>query len=150
MYTKRWCCSGELVLGLYARTTADLSWPSRSTELFDIIVDFPASTPALEDIKVRTESTTPLSVITLILLPLQTCLSKTDLRVHLVNSLRSLMDRRLLHPGADTKDIITQYIATIKCLRILDPAGVLLSRVADPIRRYLRFVLVLLPFHRLI
>lgn len=71
----------------------------------------------------------------------QTCLSKTDLRAHLVNSLRSLMERRLLHPGADTKDIITQYIATIKCLRILDPPGVLLSRVADPIRRYLRFVL---------
>lgn len=54
------------------------------------------------------------------------------------------MDRRLLHPGADTKDIITQYIATIKCLRILDPPGVLLSRVADPIREYLRFVAMLL------
>lgn len=49
------------------------------------------------------------------------------------------MNRRLLHPGADTKDIIIQYISTIRCLRILDPQGVLLSRVAEPIRVYLRY-----------
>jgi len=46
--------------------------------------------------------------------------------------------KRLLHPGADTKLILTQYVATIKCLRIVDPPGVLLFKVADPIRRYLR------------
>ena len=48
--------------------------------------------------------------------------------------------KRLLHPGADTKLILSQYVATIKCLRIIDPPGVLLFKVADPIRRYLRFV----------
>ena len=48
--------------------------------------------------------------------------------------------KRLLHPGADTKDILTQYVSTIRCLRILDPPGVLLYKVADPIRRYLRSV----------
>lgn len=46
--------------------------------------------------------------------------------------------RRLLHPGADTKDILTQYVSIIRCLRIIDPPGVLLYKVADPIRRYLR------------
>jgi len=46
--------------------------------------------------------------------------------------------KRLLHPGAETKDVITQYISTIRCLRILDPAGVLLHKVAEPIRRHLR------------
>jgi len=46
--------------------------------------------------------------------------------------------KRLLHPGADTKLILTQYVATIKCLRLVDPPGVLLFKVADPIRRYLR------------
>ena len=46
--------------------------------------------------------------------------------------------RRLLHPGAETKDVITQYISTIRCLRILDPQGVLLHKVADPIRKHLR------------
>lgn len=46
--------------------------------------------------------------------------------------------KRLLHPGAETKDVITQYISTIRCLRILDPIGVLLHKVAEPIRRHLR------------
>lgn len=47
--------------------------------------------------------------------------------------------KRLLHPGADTKDILTQYVSMIRCLRILDPPGVLLYKVADPVRRYLRY-----------
>ena len=46
--------------------------------------------------------------------------------------------KRLLHPGADTKDILTQYVSLIRCLRVIDPPGVLLFKVADPIRRYLR------------
>ena len=46
--------------------------------------------------------------------------------------------KRLLHPGADTKIILQQYVATIRCLRIIDPPGVLLFKVAEPIRRYLR------------
>lgn len=46
--------------------------------------------------------------------------------------------KRLLHPGAETKDVITQYISTIRVLRILDPQGVLLHKVADPIRQHLR------------
>lgn len=46
--------------------------------------------------------------------------------------------RRLLHPGAETKLILTQYVSIIRCLRIVDPQGVLLFKVADPIRRYLR------------
>ena len=46
--------------------------------------------------------------------------------------------RRLLHPGADTKDILAQYVSIIRCLRFVDPPGVLLHKVADPIRKYLR------------
>ncbi|GAA5986672.1 hypothetical protein JCM10908_003852 [Rhodotorula pacifica] len=90
----------------------------RTTELFDIIIAYPASQPALEDLKV--------------------CLQKTDQRSLLVSRLRLQLSERLLHPGVDTKDIITTYISAIRCLRIVDPAGVLLSRVADPIRQYLR------------
>ena len=48
---------------------------------------------------------------------------------------------RLLHPGADTKMILQQYVSIIKCLRTIDPQGVLLFKVADPIRRYLRSAL---------
>ena len=44
----------------------------------------------------------------------------------------------MLHPGAETKDVLAQYISTIRCLRILDPPGVLLHKIADPIRKHLR------------
>lgn len=43
-----------------------------------------------------------------------------------------------MHPGADTRLILSQYVSIIKCLRLVDPVGVLLFKVADPIRRYLR------------
>jgi anaphase-promoting complex subunit 2 len=31
-----------------------------------------------------------------------------------------------------------QYVSTIRCLRIVDPPGVLLHRVSEPIRRFLK------------
>ncbi|CAG8661982.1 4563_t:CDS:10, partial [Acaulospora colombiana] len=46
--------------------------------------------------------------------------------------------KRLLIPGASTNDIINTYISTIKCLRLLDPSGVLLEKITGPIRKYLR------------
>ncbi|EFP82746.2 uncharacterized protein PGTG_08942 [Puccinia graminis f. sp. tritici CRL 75-36-700-3] len=90
----------------------------RIFELFDIIVDFPETLPVLEDLRI--------------------CLNKTDQRAYLVHKLRAANTRRLLHPGADTQDIITQYISLMKALRVLDPPGVLLSCVAQPVRVYLR------------
>lgn len=96
------------------KTLCDL----RTREIFDIIIDFPESMGALQD--------------------LRDCLQRVDQRAALVQSLRKANRKRLLHPGAVTKLILTQYVATIKCLRIIDPPGVLLFKVADPIRRYLR------------
>ncbi|GJE99308.1 Anaphase-promoting complex subunit 2 domain-containing protein [Phanerochaete sordida] len=96
------------------KTLADL----RTREIFDIIIDYPDSRPALDDMK--------------------ECLQRVDQRSQLVQSLRKANRRRLLHPGADTKLILTQYVSIIRCLRIVDPQGVLLFKVADPIRRYLR------------
>ncbi|KAH9480869.1 Anaphase-promoting complex subunit 2 [Psilocybe cubensis] len=96
------------------KTLCDL----RTREIFDIIIDFPDSMGALQDLK--------------------DCLQRVDQRANLVRSLRKSNQKRLLHPGADTKLILQQYVATIKCLRIVDPPGVLLFKVADPIRRYLR------------
>ncbi|EUC67379.1 anaphase-promoting complex subunit 2, partial [Rhizoctonia solani AG-3 Rhs1AP] len=89
-----------------------------TSQIFDIIVDYPDSRVALMDLK--------------------ECMERADGRGNLVRTLRKLNNKRLLHPGADTKDILTQYVSTIRCLRILDPPGVLLFKVADPIRRYLR------------
>lgn len=51
----------------------------RIRELFNIIVEYPDSQPALQDLK--------------------ECLGKTDLRSHLIQSLRVAMETRLLHPG---------------------------------------------------
>ncbi|KAJ7075818.1 hypothetical protein B0H15DRAFT_1007314 [Mycena belliarum] len=96
------------------KTLCDL----RTSEIFDIIIDFPDSMGALYDLK--------------------ECLQRVDQRSSLVQALRKANRKRLLHPGADTKLILSQYVATIKCLRIIDPPGVLLFKVADPIRRYLR------------
>lgn len=90
----------------------------RTKEIFDIIIDFPDSAGALQDLK--------------------ECLARVDQRADLVQALRQANNKRLLHPGADTKDILTHYVSTIKCLRIIDPPGVLLFKVADPTRRYLR------------
>jgi anaphase-promoting complex subunit 2 len=66
----------------------------RINELFDIITDFPDSMPCLED--------------------LRTCLERTQQHRELVASLRLALGRRLLHPGANTSQIIDVYISTIK------------------------------------
>jgi anaphase-promoting complex subunit 2 len=44
----------------------------------------------------------------------------------------------LLTAGASTNDILHQYVSTIKALRTIDPAGVFLEAVGEPIRDYLR------------
>ncbi|KAF8887095.1 hypothetical protein BD779DRAFT_1528109 [Infundibulicybe gibba] len=82
------------------KTLCDL----RTKEIFDIIIDFPDSMGALQDLK--------------------DCLQRVDQRASLVQALRKANRKRLLHPGADTKLILSQYVATIKCLRIIDPPGV--------------------------
>ena len=123
----------------------------RTREIFDIIIDFPESTGALLDLKVCDVPRVPcLNRLN----ALQECLQRVDQRSGLVGALRAAYGRfqlpphtlilafrnakRLLHPGADTRLILSQYVATIKCLRVIDPPGVLLFKVADPIRRYLR------------
>merc|ERR1739848_337534 len=62
----------------------------RIEELFDIIVEFPESEPALND--------------------LRSCVDTTGQQMNLIQSLRNLIFSRLLHVGANTSDIITQYI----------------------------------------
>ncbi|THH27993.1 hypothetical protein EUX98_g6192 [Antrodiella citrinella] len=93
------------------KTLADI----RTKEIFDIIVDYPDSMNALKDLK--------------------ECLARVDQRSQLVQILRRANKRRLLHPGADTKDILTQYVSIIRCLRMVDPPGVLLFKSLTESRR---------------
>merc|ERR1719495_980286 len=91
---------------------------ARIEQLFNIIIEFPESQPALED--------------------LRECLTHTDLRSHLTTNLRQVLDAKLLHPGVNTADILTAYIAAIRALRVLDGSGVVLELVCENVRKYLR------------
>ncbi|KAL5553745.1 hypothetical protein UlMin_041146 [Ulmus minor] len=90
----------------------------RIAKLFEIIVDYPDSLPAIEDLK--------------------QCLEYTGQHSKLVESFISALRYRLLTAGASTNDILHQYVSTIKALRTIDPAGVFLEAVGEPIRDYLR------------
>ena len=90
----------------------------RTSELFDIIKLFPDSQPALLDFR--------------------TALERTHQQKKIIRSLQDVLQRRLLHPGANTSQIIDIYVATIKTLKILDPTGILLESISEPIKDYLR------------
>ncbi|KAL6625032.1 hypothetical protein U3516DRAFT_624402 [Neocallimastix sp. 'constans'] len=90
----------------------------RTSELFDIIVDYPDSKWSLIDLKIS--------------------IKKTGLIKELISSLNESIQRRLLHQGAKTSDIVHQYISLIRCVQILDPSGLLLEHVSGSIKKYLR------------
>lgn len=91
----------------------------RTDELFNVIVEWDnGSQGAIEDLK--SYVTTPSS------------------RTYLTTTFSSVVSYRLLQPGASTTEILQVYISIIRAFTFLDPKGVLLDRVARPIRRYLR------------
>ena len=90
----------------------------RVDELFDIVVDWDGSAPAIEDL--RHFTTNPAT------------------RGYLTHDFANVLQTRLLHPGASTVEILQVYISIIRSFRLLDPKGVLLDRVARRVRRYLR------------
>eukprot|EP00198_Chlamydomonas_reinhardtii_P009260 XP_001698597.1 cullin-related protein [Chlamydomonas reinhardtii] len=90
----------------------------RVSQMFDIVVDYPDSLPAVRD--------------------LAACLRHTNLQSLFVCAFKRALQQRLLHAGASATGIIHQYVATIKTMREIDPSGALLQAVAQPIREYLR------------
>ncbi|KAM0803621.1 hypothetical protein BDR22DRAFT_801479 [Usnea florida] len=91
----------------------------RTDELFDVIVEWEnGSQGAIEDLK--SYVITPSS------------------RSYLTTTFSNAVSYRLLQPGASTTEILQMYISIIRAFTLLDPKGVLLDRVARPIRRYLR------------
>jgi len=91
----------------------------RRDEIFDVVKDYPDSLPAVRDLHtalLQTHSTTTLF----------SC------------ALNDAFQRRLLHPGADTQQILQVYMNTIKVLREIDPTDHLLESVAVGIKAYLR------------
>nr|GEW34118.1 anaphase-promoting complex subunit 2 [Tanacetum cinerariifolium] len=90
----------------------------RIAKLFEIIMDYPDSAPAIDDLKQRLEYTGQHS--------------------KLVDSFISSLRYWLLTAGASTNDILDQYVSTIKALRTIDPTRVFLEAVGEPIREYLK------------
>ncbi|RMZ89495.1 hypothetical protein DV736_g3273, partial [Chaetothyriales sp. CBS 134916] len=90
----------------------------RVEELYDMIDNLEAASYGIEDL--RHFITSPAT------------------RSYLANHFIKTLTKRLLHPAASTVKILRSYILIIRAFRQLEPKGVLLDRVAKPIRRYLR------------
>ncbi|KAI9139125.1 hypothetical protein BKA69DRAFT_1030788, partial [Paraphysoderma sedebokerense] len=90
----------------------------RISEFFDIMVSYPDSLPAIDDLK--------------------ECFKFENARNKLVISFRKALKKRLLQPAARTSDILDGYKSCIKIFQRLDPSGIVLDKIATPIRQYLR------------
>lgn len=95
------------------RRLADL----RITELYDIVVDWPNSQGALND--------------------LRTAITTSQDRLRLTETFIQQLKARLLHAGASTLEILRTYIAMIHSFHSLDHSLVLLNRVSFPLQMYL-------------
>ncbi|KAK3899419.1 hypothetical protein C8A05DRAFT_18147 [Staphylotrichum tortipilum] len=89
----------------------------RIQELFDIVLAWPTSRPALEDLRAT--------------------ITTTARRKQLTDSLARALQTRLLHPGCSTLEILQMYISIIRALHALDPSKVLLSHVESGLQLYL-------------
>lgn len=90
----------------------------RIKSLFDLVIEYPDSLPALNDLK--------------------ECLKYTRAYSTLLECFSAAIDRRLLHPGASTSDIIQHYMSTIRVMNYIDSSGYTLKLVSRPIQNYLR------------
>ncbi|KAK4103101.1 hypothetical protein N658DRAFT_421889 [Parathielavia hyrcaniae] len=89
----------------------------RIRELFDIVLAWPTSRPALDDLRAT--------------------ITTAARRKQLTDSLSRVLQTRLLHPGCSTLEILRTYISIIRTLHALDPSKVLLSHVEPGLQLYL-------------
>ncbi|KAI2624366.1 hypothetical protein GGR54DRAFT_572942 [Hypoxylon sp. NC1633] len=89
----------------------------RIDELFDIVISWPSSEGGIDDL--RYAVTTP------------------QRRLQLTDAFSATLQRRLLHAGRSTLDILRTYIAMIRTFHRLDHSRVLLDRVAYSLQLYL-------------
>lgn len=92
----------------------------RTSSLFDYIKSWPASSGAVLDVWEYLNAGTPAD------------------KAHVCQSFSEQVQRRLLHAGASTSEILSIYVSVIHAFKALDSRGVLLEKVAVPIRSYLR------------
>ena len=92
----------------------------RTLALFDYVKTWPASSGAILDIWEYLSAGT-----------------QAD-KAHVCRTFSDQVQRRLLHAGASTSEILSIYVNVIYAFKSLDSRGVLLEKVAVPIRNYLR------------
>ncbi|KAL6869226.1 hypothetical protein ACO1O0_000550 [Amphichorda felina] len=89
----------------------------RIQELFDIVLHWPRTKGAVEDL--RSAVTTP------------------QRRLQLTDTFSATLQKRLLHPGCSTLSILQTYISMIRTFHALDHSKVLLDRVVHALQLYL-------------
>jgi anaphase-promoting complex subunit 2 len=145
-----WADAGE---GLIIQWRSRLRWlvyetlgALRTTQLFDIIIDYPDSTPAVEDLRLCLENTNHhaqvrqgtlvRAILSAFLERFPQCASRRlavapdksrNSTLQVVSTFRIAVQKRLLLEGATTEDILSSFVSTIRVLRELDPAGVTLE-----------------------
>ena len=92
----------------------------RTLSLFDYIKTWPASSGAIQDVWEYLNAG-----------------NQAD-KVHVCKVFSEQIQRRLLHAGASTAEVLGIYVNVIHAFKSLDSRGVLLEKVAIPIRNYLR------------
>lgn len=93
----------------------------RKSHIFEIILEYPNSEAGIQDLKMCLENS-----------------ASPEFRLNLIENVKQSLTESLLHPGVNTYDILTAYISAIKALRALDPSGLILQLVTEPVRRYLK------------
>ncbi|KAF2481846.1 hypothetical protein BDY17DRAFT_253473 [Neohortaea acidophila] len=93
---------------------------SRTLNLFNYIKAWPASMGAILDIREYLGA------------------GGQSAKAHVCHSFSEQIQKRLLHAGASTAEVLSIYVNVIHAFKTLDSRGVLLEKVAVPIRNYLR------------
>ncbi|OAF69178.1 hypothetical protein A3Q56_03074 [Intoshia linei] len=109
MYRQQYCLKQRLYLEF-----SNL----RFSQILFIVLDYPESIPTIQDLKKS--------------------VAFVGLNNENIIQLRKLLSKKLLHPGVKTEDILMAYVSAVKAFEMLDPTGVLLNLVYEPLRTYLR------------
>lgn len=72
------------------------------------------------------------------ILDMRECMHSSEVKIQIATSFTRQLSRRLLHAGVTTSELLSIYINVIMAFKTLDPRGVLLDKVAVPLRAYLR------------
>jgi len=93
--------------------------------MFQIIIDYPESRQGgvLDDLK--------------------RCVSIVGKRHLIIDNVRNEFNKRLLHPGVGTTEILAAFINAIRVLRYLDSTGVMMELACHNVKQFLAYIIIL-------